>query len=96
MGEANPAGLSLLAEIFGSDPVYGQTSDGQQCLLLGDHVLVARGFALWGDPTVWQHNEGLLSVTWGGVSARFSRDSEGTWAVEAHEHPFAGLARWVR
>ena len=68
---------------------------GSNALLIGDHVLVATGFALWGDLTVWRHNENLLSVTWGGVSARFWRDLEGTWALEVHEYPLADSARWV-
>ena len=95
MGESNEAGRALIAELMGSQPLYGETAEGHQCLHIGNHTIVAKSFALWGDPSVWQHDEDALSVAWGGVSVRFRRDEAGSWIAQEHIERIGGTARWV-
>lgn len=42
VGEANPEEIARIKELTGCKPRLGATSDGQQCLRIGDIELVAR------------------------------------------------------
>ena len=95
MGESNREAIALIAEVTGHEPRYGRTPDDEQCLHIGDVVLIATGFALWGDPSAWLHGDGSLTVRWGGQVARFSSDSQGSWTAEVHRNPLQGKARFV-
>lgn len=95
MGEANPEAITRIKELTGHKPRLGATSDGQQCLRIGDIELVATGFALWSDPSVYDHEDGMISILWGGQTARLYRQPDGSWKAECHPNLLAGKARWV-
>lgn len=95
MGEANSEAIALITEITGLLPRYGETPGGEQCLHIGDALIVATGFALWGDPSAWQHEDGSLTVKWGGQVVRLSPSADGAWRADNRPHPLQGKARFV-
>ncbi len=95
MGESNPAAIALIADISGHEPRFGKTPDGQQCLHIGDTVVVASSLGLWGDPTAWPLGDGSLTVRWGGQSVQLAKDAHGQWQADVLTSPLAGKARFV-
>lgn len=95
MGEANSEAIALIRELIGHEPRYGETPDGQQCLHIGDTVIVATEFALWSDPSVWVNSETMFTLSWGGHNARFYKDGRGQWAADVNRDLLRGQARWV-
>ncbi len=95
MGEANPEAIALIKEQTGHKTTYGTISDGQQCLHIVDIELVATSLALWSDPCVYDHENGMISISWGGQTARLYRQRDGSWKAECHPNLLSGKARWV-
>ena len=95
MGESNPEAAALIEELLGEAPRHDLTPEGQQCLHIGGTTLVATEFALWSDPFVWQHDDDMFSVQWGGQVARFMRGQDGIWLATTARDPLVGKARWV-
>lgn len=95
MGEANSEAVALIAKLTGYEPRSGRTEDGRQCLHIGDTVVVAESYSLWSDPSAWQHDDGSLTVRWGGQIVRLSPNAGGEWVADAHPDPMQGKARWV-
>ena len=95
MGECNLWAMNMIAELTGSTPVYGETEDGHQSLTIGDVVIVATGFSLWGDPTAYQHSDRMLTVRWGGQTTTLVKDDDGSWAARVIANPVQGKARFV-
>jgi hypothetical protein len=93
MGEANPEAVALNKDIIGHEPQYGETSDGQQCLRVGDIEIVATSFALWSDPSVYNHENGMVSIYWGGQTIRLYLQPDGSWTAECLPDLLAGKAR---
>lgn len=80
---------------MGHEPRYGETPDGQQCLHIGDTVIVATEFALWSDPSVSVNSETMFPLSSGGHNARFNKGEQGLWAAEISRDLLQGKARWV-
>jgi hypothetical protein len=95
MGEANPEACARIEELTGYRPRHGTTPDGQQCLHIGDTIIVATEFALWSDPSIWENSDDLITVSWGGQIARFARNPDGNWTVEIHRDLLRGKGRFV-
>lgn len=95
MGESNLWAMKMIAELTGSTPVYGETEDGRQSLTIGDVVIVAKHFGLWGDPTAYQHSERMLTVGWGGQSATIVQGDDGSWSAQVAANPLQGKAHFV-
>ena len=95
MGEANPEAVAIIRQFTEHEPRYGTTSDGRQCLHIGDLEIVATQFALWSDPSVFVHDEGMLSVNWGGQTVRLNLQPDGLWSAECFPDVLAGRARSV-
>ena len=95
MGESNPFATNLISELTGHTPVYGETEDGQQSLTIGEVVIVATGFSLWGDPTAYQHDDRTLTVGWGGQSATLVKGDDGSWTAQVVANPLQGKARFA-
>ncbi len=82
MGEANQQAIEMITNVISQAPRYGETPDGQQCLYVGDAVIVAKSFALWSDPNAFAHEDGSLTVRWGGQIVRLSPNSQGSWTID--------------
>jgi hypothetical protein len=95
MGESNPDAMNLITELTGHTPVYGETEDGEQSLTIGEFVIVATRFCLWGDPTAYQHNDRTLTVSWGGQSATLVKNDDGSWDADIIANALQGTARFV-
>ena len=94
MGEANPEAVALIERLTGHMPRHGRTADGQQCLRIGDIEIVATGFALWSDPSVYDHEHGMIAINWGGQTIRLYLQPDGSWTAECLPDLLAGKARW--
>jgi len=70
MGEANPNAIAVIEQFVGRPLRYGETPEGQQCLHIGDKVMVAYGLGLWSDPSAYLHDDGSLTVCWAGQMVR--------------------------
>lgn len=95
MGEANPEAIARIKELTGHKPRYGTTPDGQQCLHVGDLTIVAIEFGLWSDPSVWEHSDDFISVSWGGNTVRLQRDPDGGWTADIRPNVLRRKARFV-
>lgn len=95
MGESNPEAVATIKQFTGHEPRYGTTSDGQQCLHIGDLKIVATQFALWSDPSVFVHDEGMLSINWGGQTIRLYLQTDSSWSAECLPDVLAEKPRWV-
>lgn len=65
MGEADPRSRKLIKQVTGFEPEWVTTEDGMLLLRIGDFEMAAWP-GLWSDPHAWQHEDGLLRVTWAG------------------------------
>lgn len=95
MGDAHAEDVAMIAKLTGHEPIYDSTPDKQQCLRIGDLEIVATGFALWSDPRVWDHGDGMISITWGGQTVRLYQQPDRSWTHECLPDLLAGKARWV-
>lgn len=82
MGEANQQAIEMITKLVSREPCYGETPDGQQCLYIGDAVIVAKSFALWRGPSAFAHEDGSIIVRWGGQIVRLSSNSQGSWTID--------------
>ena len=95
MGDCNPDAAKLISELTGNTPIFGTTEDGRQSLTIGEVLIVATRFGLWGDPTVYQHDGRTLIVHWGGQAATLVKGDDGSWAAQVVANPLQGQARFV-
>lgn len=93
MGEANSEAAAEIERLTGNRPVHGLTADGQQCLRIGNIEVVATSFALWSDPSVYDHENGMVSINWGGQTVRLYLQPDGSWTAECLPDLLAGKAR---
>lgn len=87
--------MDLIAELTGHTPLHGEAKDGQQLLIIGEIVIAAKSFGLWGDPTTYQSSDRKLQVRWGGQSVTLVKNDDGTWAAQAFADPIQGKARFL-
>lgn len=73
MGEANLEALALIRRCTGHEPISELMPDGTQSLHIGDLVMAASYFALWGDPSVYQIDDDTIRVWWGGNVVTLNR-----------------------
>lgn len=95
MGEHDAISSSILRNVLGHEPQDGWTDDGRQCLFIGRWVVVATSLALWGSPRAWVHEDGALTVDWGGQTIRFTQNLQGEWQMHPRPPALAGKARWT-
>ena len=95
MGEAMPEAAAIIERLTGHVPRHGRTVDGKQCLRIGDIEIVATGTALWSDPSVFDHENGMLSISWGGQATRLYLQTDGSWSAACAPDLLAGKARRV-
>ena len=65
MGESNEASSRLIARVIGEEPETLRNDDGTISLRLG-HIIITAEAALWSDPRTFLHEDGSLTVSWGG------------------------------
>jgi len=95
VGESNRRAMNMIAELTGNTPAYGETEDGRQSLTIGDVVIVAKHFGLWGDPTAYQHSERMLTVGWGRQSATLVKRDDGSWVTQIDASHAKAKARFL-
>ena len=95
MGESNPEAAALIEALVGDATRHELAPDGKQCLHIAGTTLVATRFALWSAPSVWQFDDDMFSVSWGGQNARFTRGPDGKWSASTSRNLLERKARWV-
>lgn len=95
MGECNPYAMDLISKVTGHTPIYSETNNGQQSLIIGEIVIVAKNTGLWGDPSAYQRSDQILEVSWGGQSATLVKDDDGSWAGQIVADALQGKANFL-
>lgn len=74
MGECNPEAIALIKLHTGHVPMHEITPDGYQCILIGEHILIATSAKLWSDPSVMLFKD-EIHISWGGASLSLPSNS---------------------